>query len=236
MKTSGVAHTIKALTLDLDDTLWPVLPAVLRAEHLLESWLAEHAPATARRFDVAAMRSLRASITTERPEWAHDLTRMRLESLTRALRLSGDDPALATSAFEVFLTARNQVDLFDDALPMLAALAQRWPIFALTNGNADLQRIGLAHHFTATISAREVGVSKPDARIFQAACQRAGAAPHEVLHIGDHWLIDVVGAKSAGLRAAWLCREDAALESVGDTAVADVVVRDLHQLVAWLGA
>lgn len=236
MKTSGVAHTIKALTLDLDDTLWPVLPAVLRAEHLLDTWLAEHAPATARHFDVAAMRNLRASITTERPEWAHDLTRMRLESLTRALSLSGDDPALAAPAFEVFLTARNQVDLFDDTLPMLAALSRRWPIFALTNGNADLQRIGLAHHFTATISAREVGASKPDARIFKSACERAGAAPHEVLHIGDHWLIDVVGAKAAGLRAAWLCREDAALAAVADTAVADVVVRDLHQLVAWLGA
>ena len=224
------------LTLDLDDTLWPVLPSILRAERLLGAWLAEHAPATARRFDVAAMRALRESITAERPDWVHDLTRMRRESLTRALTLAGDDPALAAPAFEVFIAARNQVDLFDDALPMLTALAPRWPIYALTNGNADLQRIGLAHHFAATISAREVGASKPDPRIFRAACERAGAEPHEVLHIGDHWLIDVVGARAAGLRTAWLCRDEAALASVADTSAADVVVRDLRQLVTWLGA
>ena len=227
---------IKALTLDLDDTLWPVWPAIQRAEGQLHAWLARHAAATARRFDVNALRALREAVGAEHPEWGHDFTRMRRESLSRALTLSGDDATLAEPAFDVFLAARNRVELFDDVLPALDVLARRWPIVALTNGNADLRSIGLARYFTATVSAREFGIGKPDPRIFHEACRRAGAQPHEVLHIGDDWLLDVVGAHGAGLRSAWVCREGDAAMPVTGPARADCVARDLHELVAWLEA
>ena len=227
-------HAIKALTLDLDDTLWPVWPAIKRAEIELHAWLAQHAAATARRFDVAALRALREAIGVEHPQWCHDFTRLRRESLRRALTLAGDNAALAEPAFEVFFAARNRVELFDDALPALQALALRWPIVALTNGNADLHSIGLSHYFTATVSARDVGVGKPDARIFHEACRRLGALPHEVLHVGDDWALDVVGAHGAGLRSAWVRREGDALPPATGKARADCVARDLNELVAWL--
>jgi HAD superfamily hydrolase (TIGR01549 family) len=226
-------HAIKALTLDLDDTLWPVWPAIERAEHELHAWLAQNAGATARRFDVAALRTLRAAVAAENPHWGHDFTRMRRESLARALTLAGDDAALADPAFDVFFAARNRVELYVDARPALEALARRWPIVALTNGNADLCSIGLAAHFTATVSAREFGVGKPDARIFHEACRLAQAQPHEVLHIGDDWALDVAGAHAAGLRSAWVRREGNVSMPAG-TARADCVVRDLNELIAWL--
>lgn len=226
---------IQALTLDLDDTLWPVWPAIERAEHEVHAWLVQHARETARRFDVAALRGLREAVAAENPHWGHDFTRMRRESLARALTLAGDDPALAEPAFEVFFAARNRVELFADARPALEALARRWPIVALTNGNADLQSIGLADHFVATVSAREFGTAKPDARIFHEACRLASATPPAVLHIGDDWLLDVAGAHAAGLRSAWVRREGDASMPPG-TARADCVVRDLTELVAWLDA
>ena len=225
---------IKALTLDLDDTLWPVWPAIERAELELHAWLARHARATADRFDVRALRELRNAVAAEHPEWGHDLSRMRRESLARALALAGDDAALAGPGFEVFNAARNRVEFFDDVLPALPALARRWPIAALTNGNADLQRIGLAQHFAVSVSARDFGVAKPDARIFHEACRQLGAAPHEVLHIGDDWALDVVGAHAAGLRCAWVCRGGAAAGAGGAAVQPDCVVRDLNELVAWL--
>jgi putative hydrolase of the HAD superfamily len=228
------AAGIRALTLDLDDTLWPVWPAIERAERELHGWLKEHAAPTAARFDVAALRALREAVALEHPEWGHDFTRMRRASLVRALSAAGDDPALADPAFAVFFAARNRVDLFDDARHGLAALAARWPIVAVTNGNADLHGIGLAGHFIATVSAREFGIAKPDARIFHEACRRVGARPHEVLHIGDDWALDVVGAHRAGLRTAWLRRDDA-LAAAADHALApDCVARDFHELLAWL--
>lgn len=226
---------IQALTLDLDDTLWPVWPVIERAEHELHAWLGANANATARRFDVAALRGLREAVAVENPHWGHDFTRMRLESLARALTLAGDDAALAGPAFEVFSAARNRVELYADARAALEVLARRWPIVALTNGNADLHSIGLAPHFTATVSAREFGVGKPDARIFHEACRRLGLPPRAVLHIGDDWALDVAGAHAAGLRSAWVRREGDLAMPAG-TARADCVVRDLHQLVAWLDA
>lgn len=224
---------IKALTLDLDDTLWPIWPAIERAEHALHAWLEEHAGATALRFDAAALRGLREAVEAEHPHWGHDFTRMRRESLRRALTLAGDDPALADPAFEVFFVARNRVELYPDARPALEALARRWPIVALTNGNADLRSIGLVEHFTATISAREFGFGKPDVRIFHEACRRLDARPHEVLHVGDDWALDVAGAHGAGLRSAWVRRDGDAVMPAG-TARADCVVRDLNELVEWL--
>ena len=233
---AGRGAAIKALTLDLDDTLWPVSPAIERAEAELHVWLGRHASATAQRFDSRALRELREAVAVERPEWAHDFTRMRHESLARALRLAGDDPALADPAFDVFFAARNRVELFDDAMPALEALSRRWPIVALTNGNADLRGIGLASYFTATVSAREFGVGKPDARIFHEACRRLSAQPHEVLHIGDDWALDVVGAHRAGLRSAWVRRGSDATVPIDGTVRVDCVARDLGELVAWLDA
>jgi len=226
---------VKALTLDLDDTLWPVWPAIERAEHELHAWLVQHASATALCFDVAALRSLREAVAAENPHWGHDFTRMRRESLVRALTLAGDDATLADAAFDVFFVARNRVELYADARPALEALARRRPIVALTNGNADLRSIGLAEHFDATVSAREFGIGKPDPRIFHEACRLLDAQPHEVLHIGDDWALDVVGAHAAGLRSAWVRREGD-LQMPAGVARADCVVRDLNELVAWLDA
>ncbi len=236
MTTPRRAGTVRALTLDLDDTLWPVWPTIQRAERELHDWLSQHAAPTAERFDVGALRGLREAVARDHPEWRHDFSRMRHESLVRALTLAGDDAALADPAFAVFLAARNRVELFDDALPVLAALAARWPIVAVTNGNADLHGIGLAGHFVASVSAREFGVAKPDARIFHEACRRLGALPQEVLHIGDDWALDVVGAHGAGLRTAWLRRDEEAAPSTDGTVAPDCIVRDLHELLTWLDA
>jgi 2-haloalkanoic acid dehalogenase type II len=200
--------TLTALTLDLDDTLWPVWPAIERAEDRLIRWLAEHAPATARVHDRATLRALRNTVAMEQPQWVHDLSRVRLESIRRALQEQGEDPALAEGAFEVFFAERQRVDLFADVLPALDRLAARWPIVALSNGNADVAKVGLGRYFKASISAREFGRGKPEAAIFHAACRLAGAPPSAVLHVGDDGQLDVDGALDAGLLAAWIERPD----------------------------
>ena len=198
--------TLQALTLDLDDTLWPVWPTIVRAEAQLMAWLRAQAPATAAAHDEGSMRALRDAVARERPEWAHDFSAIRRESIRRALGASGDDPGLAEPAFEVFFAERQRVELFDDVLPALDRLAARWPIVALSNGNADVERIGIGRYFAASLSAHEFGAGKPAAPIFHAACARVGAAPAVVLHIGDDPLLDVDGALAAGLRAAWVQR------------------------------
>jgi HAD superfamily hydrolase (TIGR01549 family) len=225
---------ISALTLDLDDTLWPVWPALERAERRLHDWLSENAVATAAAFDVAGLRRVRDEVALQRPDWSHDLTAIRQESLRRALQACGDDPALALPAFDVFFAARHEVDLYPDALDALERLAGRFPLFALTNGNADIQRVGLAHLFKGSLSARQFGFGKPDPRIFTQACLHLGIEPAAVLHAGDDLVLDVSGALGAGLQAAWIRREDGLSRSAEPPAGVHTF-SDLHALAERLG-
>jgi HAD superfamily hydrolase (TIGR01549 family) len=199
---------IRAVTLDLDDTLWPIWPTIERAEAALHAWLAEHAPATAAwGATPEVIRSVRNHIGSTRPDLAHDMSALRRESIRLMLQCAGDDTALAEPAFEVFFAERQRVELYEDALPALEWLGSRFPLVAVSNGNADLDRVGLGTHFRAAFSAREFGVGKPDARIFHAAAEAAGVDASEVLHVGDDAHLDGVGALEAGMQVAWLNRE-----------------------------
>jgi putative hydrolase of the HAD superfamily len=199
---------VRAITLDLDDTLWPVWPTIARAEQALSDWLAQHAPATADlASDPEVKKAVRAEINARRADQAHDTSFLRLEAIRAMLLQAGDPGHLAEPAFEVFFAERQRVDLFADALPALAFWSQRYPVVALSNGNADVHRVGIGQYFHASVSAKSMGVAKPDLRIFLAAAEAAGVAPQEVLHIGDDAHADAVGALAAGMQVAWLNRE-----------------------------
>lgn len=200
---------VQAITLDLDDTLWPIWPTIARAEQVLQAWLGENAPATAAlATDRSTLRAVRERVGRERTDLAHDLSALRRESIRVLLEQAGDDPALAEPAFAVFFAERQRVELFEDALPALERLSARYPVVALSNGNADVHRVGIGEHFRASISAREFGIGKPDPRIFHAAAHAAGVMPEEVLHIGDDAHLDGVGALRAGMQLAWVNRAD----------------------------
>jgi putative hydrolase of the HAD superfamily len=200
---------IKAIGLDLDDTLWPIWPAIERAEVQLTQWLALEAPRAARVMADPQQRvQLRRDLAQARPDLAHDMSAMRREIIRMALARCAEDTALAEPAFEVFFEHRMRVDLFDDALPALRYLASRFPVVAISNGNADVGRVGIGEHFAASLSAHLFGVAKPDARIFHAAAAAAGVAPDEVLHIGDDAELDVLGGLKAGMQTVWLNRAE----------------------------
>lgn len=200
---------IKAITLDLDDTLWPVWPTIKKAELALDDWLVRHAPQTAALLAQPAVRQeIREQVNGLYPELRHDLSTLRLRSIRLALSRSGNDPGLAEAAFDVFFAARQQVSLFDDALPALQFLSQRMPLVALSNGNADVHRIGIGAYFKASLSAQQFGVGKPDPRIFHAAASAVGLQAHEVLHVGDDAALDVLAALDCGMQTVWVNRTD----------------------------
>lgn len=202
-----MSFPVHAITLDLDDTLWPIAPAIDRAEAALDDFLAMHAPRTYARWPLAARRALRDAVDAEHPHLSHDFTRQRLITLERMLRDGGDDVALVDAAFEAYFAARCEVEHYPDSVPALERLAARVPLASISNGNACLARIGLIHLFRFQLAAREHGVAKPAASIFHAACAQLGVAARDVLHVGDDIELDVVGAHAAGLRTCWINRE-----------------------------
>jgi putative hydrolase of the HAD superfamily len=228
------ASRVRAITIDLDDTLWPIWPTIARAEGILQDWLEERAPATAALSrDKNTLREVRNQMVTLRPDIAHDMSALRRESIRLLLNQAGEDPALAEPAFDVFFAERHRVELYEDALPALALLASRFPVVAISNGNADVHRTGIGAHFRGALSASRFGVAKPDTRIFHAGADAAGVAPGEVLHIGDDAHLDGVGALNAGMQFAWVRREGQVWGH--SPAQPHCTVNDLRHLCAALG-
>lgn len=229
-----MSFPIRAITLDLDDTLWPFAPIGVRIERVLDDWLREHSPRTAELFPVETMRQVREQVFRDHPQLHHDMSQLRRMTLAHALRESGADMDLLDPAYEVFYAARNQVECYPDSLAALERIAMRMPVAAVTNGNADLERIGMAQHFSFQLGAREHGAAKPEASIFHAACARLGVAHADVLHVGDHIEMDVMGAARAGLRSCWINRDAQAWTHA--TLRPDLEFTTLTALADWLDA
>jgi FMN hydrolase / 5-amino-6-(5-phospho-D-ribitylamino)uracil phosphatase len=234
-----MAFRIRAITLDLDDTIWPVAPAIERAEAALDAWLHAHAPRTAARWPIDARRALRDQVEAEHPQFSHDFTRQRMITLERMLQAAGDDVALVAPAFEAYFAARCEVEHYDDSLAALQRLAARVPLAAVSNGNACLRRIGLMPLFRFQLGAREHGAAKPASSIFHAACTQLACTPSQVLHVGDDVELDVVGAAQAGLRTCWINRigdEGNPLAWPRDDVRPDLQFATLAALADWLDA
>ena len=196
---------IQAITLDLDDTLWPVWPTIARAEVVLQDWLALHAPQTALLCESAEVKkSIRTEVNQRHADKAHDLSFLRREAIRESLLRAGDAPHMADEAFEVFFAARQDVKLYDGVQEALERLAARYPLVGLSNGNADVFRTAAGPYFKAAVSARQFGVAKPDARIFHAAAAQLSLPVEAVLHLGDDATTDVWGALNAGMQTAWV--------------------------------
>lgn len=197
---------IEALTIDLDDTLWPIMPVIERAERDLYQWLARNCPRVTHDYSPERVDQLRAEVLARHPKRSHDYAFLRRSVIESLLTACGYAVELADVAYRVFLRARNDVELFDDVVPTLEWLHQRYRLVALTNGNADIAVIGLDRYFATTVRAADVGAAKPDGRIFAAAADAAGVPPERILHVGDAPWEDVTGANRAGMRSAWLNR------------------------------
>ncbi|WP_230414182.1 HAD family hydrolase [Collimonas silvisoli] len=228
---SGKPAAIKAVLFDLDDTLWPIEPVIARAEQLLFDWLRDHAPAVTRQFTIESLRQQRLDLVASNPVFKFDLWQLRHAALTSAFNSVGEDAGKVDAAMAVFSEARHAVTPFDDVEPALARLSRRLPLGTVSNGFADLDKIGLAQHFQVSIAAYSFGCGKPDPSIFHAACTALDVAPEQTVYVGDDPLLDVVGAQQAGLQAVWINRFERALPA-GVSAQASCT--SLHELEAWL--
>ena len=219
--------TLRAISFDLDDTLWAIWPVIDRAETALHDYICKTFPRIGETHGAGDLRLQRNEIYEQRPDLAHDLTELRRVSFELLLERHGYDPEASHDLIARVLELRHDVTLYPDVVPALVRLSERFPLIALSNGNADISRLGIAQYFQGQISARTAGVKKPDPAIFAMACDLLSAKPSEVLHVGDHPVEDVVGAQQAGLKGAWVNRAEATWPQ--ETAP-HLVVEDLTQL------
>ncbi len=227
-------RAVRAITIDLDDTLWEIHPVIRRADRELRDWLDANYPEVTRRFSAEDARHMRQAVAEEHADRAYDLTFLRRTALERMGKAAGYGVGLVDPAMEVFDAARNRVELFPEVRPALRALREEFRLVAVTNGNANLERIGIEDLFDDFVSARIAGAAKPARQIFEVAVRAGGARAHETLHVGDHPEYDVAGARDAGLRTAWVNRNGSAWP--GELPAPDTEVAHIGELRSRLAA
>ena len=197
--------TLKLITFDLDDTLWPIEPVLTHAEGEFYTYLRSQEPETFARISADDLRQHRVQVLSQQPELKHNVSLWRRESLRQLLAEQSlpEDRIdnLVAQAFSVFLNARQQVRLFDGAQECIEELASRYQLIALTNGNANIKQMPIGRYFSEAIRAEDIGRSKPEPDMFERALEIAECQAHESLHIGDDPYYDIAPAQALGMQS-----------------------------------
>ena len=202
-------NKVTILAFDLDDTLWPCMPVIQHAEETLYAWLSQYYPRITANHNPDQLVDLRKQFTAQDKKYSVDLSMMRYEFLKMlATDNQYDVNEVADKGFDVFYKARQQVVFYDDVFPALGRLSLKYRLGAITNGNASVEKVGLGHLIEHTVSAVDLQIAKPDKRIYQSLADRFDVPTEQILYVGDHPEYDVIGPQVAGLRAAWINREE----------------------------
>ena len=222
--------TIQLITFDLDNTLWDVQRVIGNAERAMRGWLQAHVPEVVAFYENDGVGAVREALLTAQPELRHDLSKLRVEVVTRSIQEVGrsdeDARLLAAQAFEVFYEGRHQVEYYEHALDTLALLSDSYTLAALTNGNADIDKLGLDRYFAFGYTAAQVGASKPAPDMFHAALEKAEVDAHRAVHVGDHPEDDIAGASNVGMHTIWVDMHGLEVGSVTPS----TVIRSLDEL------
>lgn len=195
--------TIRCIAFDLDDTLWECHPIIKRAEQRFYDWLKIVYPKICQKYSEVALIQHRMAYMQSQADLHYDLTTLRKSWMRILADEFGYDHMLAKSGFEVFWLARNEVTFFEGTLSILEDLASRYSLGVITNGNADVNHIGVGHLFDFTLSSEAAGVSKPHPDIFHQAIKLSKFDLNETIYVGDDPKRDVIGAQEAGIKAIW---------------------------------
>lgn len=231
-------NPINALTFDLDDTLYDNHPVIVRAEQAMFDWLAQllPSPTMISRDDWQHVKQQLAAVDSS---LTHDVSEWRYEALKISLMQLGwrfkEAELAARQGLELVLVERNKVDVPAETHRVLALLSAKFPLVAITNGNVDPQKIGLAKYFSAIYQAGRDGLAKPEADLFKHAIRHLGIPAQQILHVGDHLQTDVFGAKQQGLQACWYNDQQRSLVTSNGRCLPDVEISHLAELLPLVG-
>ena len=195
---------IKCITFDLDDTLWSIKPVISKADIRFHEWLKINYPIIYQNFSIEQMREFVKKTSYDNPSIKHDLTKVRIQAYNNLKNIYKLEDAMPENAFQYFMKYRNKVTLFDNVEKVLNILKNKYLIGTITNGNASLETIGIKNYFDFEVKASEVGHMKPRKEIFEAVMGIAKCKPSEIIHVGDSYEKDIIGAISVNMNYIWI--------------------------------
>ena len=227
-------NKITTISFDADGTLWD-FEGVMR--HALECALAELrrlVPSAPDSLSIETLIAIRDQVAEEQKGRGLTHEAIRLEAFKQTLQfINHPDDDLAVHLNTLYLKHRfEDITLFDDVLPTLDVLQGHYIMGLLSNGNTYPERCGLGGYFQFVVFAQDYGIQKPDPRLFEIAIERAECTKHHLLHVGDSFQNDVIGARQVGIKSVWLNRQREDMETKEQP---DFEISSLRELTKILG-
>lgn len=199
--------TIKSISFDLDDTFWPLMPTILEAEKKSRDWIEKNYPGALNSLTREVSMEIRDKLLREDSTIMNRISELRFKIFLEAGIRSGysenESTSMAEEAFQIFFVGRNKVNFYDGVIETLDLLKEKYSLGVITNGNADLEMIGIAHYFDYIFSPVELNAHKPDPKMFEAVLKETGLKAEEICHIGDHPVNDVKASYDFGCKPVW---------------------------------
>ncbi|MDO6425959.1 HAD-IA family hydrolase [Thalassotalea sp. 1_MG-2023] len=200
----------KAISFDLDDTLYHNAPVMIATDKKMQQYFAALLPDG--QYGYQYWFRYRQQALLENDELIHDVGELRHVSYRLGLMALGFDKAqaetMAQQAVQYFVEQRSNFVVPDVVHELLLKLASQWPLVAISNGNVDTRAINLAQYFSHIYHAGQGNKQKPAADMFAKTCQQLSIKPIELLHVGDCGINDIIGAAKYGCQTAWVSTYD----------------------------
>ena len=221
-------YNIRALSFDLDDTLYNNLPVIQYAYQTLYDYLSTNYPSIKNNYNFNAFLKHASDFHLQNKSIT-DLSILRKQHILSLLTEVDENNARVDDAFKVFWNARQKVTLYPGVLDILNSLSLKLPLITISNGNACIKAIGIESYFQFSVSTKDTNHPKPDPSMFLFACEKLAIKPQQLLHIGDSVDTDVKGAQQAGCRAVWFNTKNIIPPSTN----IEFTITDLNQLLSF---
>ncbi|MFC0140487.1 5-amino-6-(5-phospho-D-ribitylamino)uracil phosphatase YigB [Erwinia mallotivora] len=210
---------VSAMTFDLDDTLYDNAPVIRRTTEQSHAFLQACHPALST-FSVEQYQQLRDDLRQQEPDIYHDVSEWRRRAVELAMLNVGLSQREAEKGSQEvmahFASWRSKIEVPEETHRTLSVLAQRIPLVAITNGNAEPHLFGLDKYFQFILRAGPDGRAKPFDDMYRLAAERLNLPLENILHIGDDLTTDVAGSVRCGMQACWINLREGNLLHIAD--------------------
>ena len=229
---------IQAISFDLDDTLYDNYPIMRRAEKKLLAFMQEQFPLTAGK-SLHFWQHIKHQLLTDTPDLAFDMGELRRRTLRSGLEMCGykghEVESYVTRCFDYFYHERSNFVVDKSVTELLEQLSQRVPLVGITNGNVNLEQIGISRYFKTCFHARLHQPMKPHPKMFLMTISLLDLPASSILHVGDNLEKDVMGASNVGFNTAWFaCDRRMDLEKERTRVLPHVQLDNLQELLNFV--
>jgi putative hydrolase of the HAD superfamily len=198
---------INLITFDLDDTFWDIRSTIINAENNSRKWAEDRIGKKIEWGTFEDFMKIRSELVKKDPSLEYDLGMLRKKTIAHHtknfFKETKDLNEFIEDAYFFFLEERHKVTFYDDVIAVLEELSAEYKLGVLTNGNADVNKLGIGHLFDFSISSMDVKSNKPGRAHFVKAHELSQVDFKNTLHVGDHPVNDIVGARELGINTMW---------------------------------